>query len=301
MSIRIESEIMAKWSGKNTPVVSVLCATFNHSSYIRDAIEGFLAQETDFPFEVIIHDDASTDDTAEIVKDYASRFSKIIKPVYQSENQYSKGQRIIGIMLQKAIGKYIAVCEGDDYWRDNRKLQKQVFFLENNPGYCITYHDVISVDKDKKHLSIDFGGSRRDLSCAELINATPIHTLTVVFRNVIAYPPAEWRLAYYGDLFLWSLLGKYGKGKYMDNVSPAFYRVHEHGLHSMTDDKQRDVRTLQTFIALFLYYKRMGEVKIYTQFGLRIVRMLLRQINLRQAFILSAQKLFRPLLWWVKR
>ncbi|MFK2238497.1 glycosyltransferase family 2 protein [Bacteroides fragilis] len=108
------------------PLVSIFCITYNHSSYIRQCLDGFLIQKTNFPFEVLIHDDASTDDTAGIIKEYEAKYPDIIKPIYQVENQYSKGLDInIVYNLPRARGKYIAMCEGDDYWIDPLKLQNK--------------------------------------------------------------------------------------------------------------------------------------------------------------------------------
>lgn len=113
---------------KNTePLVSIDFITYNHEAYIRDALEGFLMQKTNFTFEVLIHDDASTDQTANIIQEYEKKYPDIIKPIYQTENQYSKGVEITTqIQFPHARGKYIALCKGDDYRKDHFKLQKQV-------------------------------------------------------------------------------------------------------------------------------------------------------------------------------
>lgn len=116
-------------------MVSVLCLAFNHEKYIRQCLDGFVMQKTNFKFEVIIHDDASTDNTANIIREYEEKYPEIIKPIYQKENQYSKKAGITkSFTLPKARGKYIAICEGDDFWTDKYKLQKQVDTLENNPN-----------------------------------------------------------------------------------------------------------------------------------------------------------------------
>lgn len=127
-------------------LVSINCITYNHQDYIRDAIEGFLMQKTNFKFEVLIHDDASTDNTAKIIKEYQLKYPEIIKPIYQLENQYSKGRKPSLINLERATGKYIAYCEGDDYWTDPYKLQKQVDFMEVNPEYSMCGHTVKVID-----------------------------------------------------------------------------------------------------------------------------------------------------------
>ncbi len=114
-------------------LVSISCITYNHRQYIRDAIKGFLMQRTNFPVGILIHYDATTDGTEEIIREYEKQYPWLIKPVYQAENQYSKHNGIISkIQYGLDRGKYIAFCEGDDYWTDPYKLQKQVNILESN-------------------------------------------------------------------------------------------------------------------------------------------------------------------------
>ena len=123
------------------PEITVVCITYNHERYIRDALEGFLKQETTHSFEVIVHDDASTDGTAKIIEEYARRYPKIIKPILQKENQYSQGISIFDdYILPLAKGKYLAFCEGDDYWCDSRKLQLQVEVLDRHPQFSACVH-----------------------------------------------------------------------------------------------------------------------------------------------------------------
>lgn len=117
--------------GNSEIMVSIRCAVYNHEKYIRDCLDGFVMQKTNFRFEAIAHDDASTDNTASIIKEYAEKYPDIIKPIYETENQYSKHDGSIRRILDAEMrGKYIAMCEGDDYWTDPLKLQKQVNYLE---------------------------------------------------------------------------------------------------------------------------------------------------------------------------
>src|SRR5690348_7811724 len=117
------------------PLVTVWCSTYNHEKYIADAIEGFLKQETDFPIEIFIHDDASTDRTPEIIREYAERDERIV-PVLRETNGFSLDNTFLNrVMFSMARGKYIAMCEGDDYWTDPQKLQNQAIFLESNGDY----------------------------------------------------------------------------------------------------------------------------------------------------------------------
>jgi len=125
------------------PLVSIICITYNHAGFIRNAIEGFLIQKTDFLFEIIIHDDASTDGTQAIISDYLIKYPNLFIPILQKENQFSKGKKILAeLTFPLARGKYIALCEGDDYWTDPLKLQKQVEFLEANPDYGMVHSEL---------------------------------------------------------------------------------------------------------------------------------------------------------------
>lgn len=124
-------------------VVSISCLTFNHAPFIRQCLDGFIMQRTNFEFEVLIHDDASTDGTEEIIREYEAKYPGIIKPIYEKENQWVLGRRGSKTFnYPRAKGKYIALCEGDDYWRDPLKLQKQVDFLEANENCIGTFHNV---------------------------------------------------------------------------------------------------------------------------------------------------------------
>lgn len=131
----------------NDIVVSVYCLAYNHERFIKDTLDGFVNQKARFKYEVFVHDDASTDNTAAIIREYAVRYPEIIKPIFQQENQHSKKIRIVQTyMLPKMSGKYVACCEGDDYWTDPHKLQKQVDILEEYPNCTICFGVVESVN-----------------------------------------------------------------------------------------------------------------------------------------------------------
>ncbi len=138
---RPESDIVARWTTAATaPVVSVICHTFNHSRYLRDAVHGFLSQLTDFPFEIIIRDDASTDGSGAIAREMGQKYPRIIRVVVESENRYSQGVMPSVATFPMARGRFIALCEGDDYWSDPRKLQRQVEFLAAHPEAGMAIH-----------------------------------------------------------------------------------------------------------------------------------------------------------------
>ena len=141
-----------EWAEGTLPILHIRTMTYMHENFIRECIEGILMQKTTFPVQVLIHDDASTDKTAEIVKEYELKYPKLIKAYYQEANTYSKIDKNERTKLREAFnnwrtGKYEAICEGDDYWTDPLKLQKQVNFLEANPDYVICYHDVKAINE----------------------------------------------------------------------------------------------------------------------------------------------------------
>ena len=137
----------------NNPLVSICCITYNHVNFIKECLEGFLIQKTDFPVEILIYDDASTDGTTEIIKEYASKYTNIIT-FLQKENQWSKNKYgLMEYLLPAARGKYIAFCEGDDYWLDGLKLQKQFEFMENNNEYAACCSNVLLVDTNSNLFS----------------------------------------------------------------------------------------------------------------------------------------------------
>lgn len=169
-------------------LVSIYCMAYNHEKYIRNALEGFVNQVTDFEYEIIVHDDASTDSTAAIILEYAEKYPQIIIPVIQKENQYSRGVNIFKeFIFPQMSGKYIAVCEGDDYWCDNYKLQKQVDFLERHKKFIGCVHDstVINSLDGSKTL---FSKKKRagTVSMREIINwGCVFHTASLVYRRYI--------------------------------------------------------------------------------------------------------------------
>jgi glycosyltransferase involved in cell wall biosynthesis len=125
------------------PVVSIICNTYNHELYIGQALEGFLAQSTAHPMEILVHDDASTDNTPDIIRDYEKRYPNLINPIYQKENQLSLGRKATLTNVRRAGGDFVAICEGDDYWTDPSKLSKQVEALRAKPQCDLSFHPAI--------------------------------------------------------------------------------------------------------------------------------------------------------------
>lgn len=143
---RDEETLVRAWQGDERPVVSVVCVTYNHESFIEAALRGFLIQATDFPFEVLVHDDASSDRTPQIILDYARRYPRIVRPICQRENQYSQGRKIIPPIVAMAQGRYVALCDGDDLWVDSRKLARQVAILDTDAKLDLCWHECSVLD-----------------------------------------------------------------------------------------------------------------------------------------------------------
>lgn len=261
-----EEWIMAKWrEDPDKPLVSIVCQTYNHATFIKDALNGFLMQQTDFPFEIIVHDDASTDGTSDILREYQFRYPNLIRLIIQEENQYQKGKRPSGFTFPMARGKYIAFCEGDDYWIDESKISKQASFLDANPGVSLVYTDSISFIGGK-YTGKDDGGSKSDLTPEELTRAPSISTLTACFRNLLDNP-IELNFVWYGDIFIWSRLGHFGSGKYMQDILPSLYRIHGNGIHSLSTQEKKLSMQLQTYLAIGSYYARVGDAGLASYFS----------------------------------
>lgn len=211
--------------GNNELTVSVNMITFKHELYITQAIEGVLMQQTNFDFELIIADDCSPDRTPDIINDIIKNHPQGNRIKYFRHNE-NIGMQENGIFaFNQCLGKYIALCEGDDYWTDPLKLQKQVDFLEANPDYVLCFHPIKILRPDgtigddfitkvpENHETIE--------TLARLGNY--IHTPSVVFRNVTRSLPFEFRLSPIGDYFLYIILAGYGKLKYLEDKM-AVYR-----------------------------------------------------------------------------
>ena len=242
------------------PLVSILCQTYNHELFIRQCLDGILMQKTNFLFDVLIHDDASQDNTAFVIKEYQAKYPTIIRPVYQQENQFSQGKKVFsGIQLPRVKAKYIAVCEGDDYWTDPLKLQKQIDFLEQNPGYGLIYSKVRCFDQAKNKFEKRlWGGPATHFD--ELIHRNTIPTLTVAFRSDICkqyieeFRPEEsdWKL---GDYPTWLFIALKSK-LFFSNEVTGVYRVTNNSLSHNLDFKKQEnyIRSIYKVKICFLNF-----------------------------------------------
>lgn len=175
---------------EDLPLVSICCLTYNHELFIRQALEGFLFQETSFAFEILVHDDASTDKTASIVREYELKYPSIVKAIYQEENKYSQGVGVTRVyQFPRSKGKYIAMCEGDDYWTDPFKLQKQVDILEGDSSLSAVSHLTLAVGADgsvyeKQFYQYESEGDTL-LRISDFLTSIPFHTSSFVFRSSV--------------------------------------------------------------------------------------------------------------------
>lgn len=169
--------------------VSVYCLAYNHEKYIRSALEGFVNQKTNFDYEVIVHDDASTDNTASIIREYAERYPNIIKPIFQTDNQCSQGVRIFDTFIfPRMSGEYIASCEGDDYWIDENKLQIQADFLDSHPKYSACVHNSYKVMMRTQEKAVMYGERDYDIQTPQVLvgGGACYHTSSLMFRKEYA-------------------------------------------------------------------------------------------------------------------
>lgn len=230
------------------PLVSICCVTYNHAPYIRQCLDGFIMQKTTFNIEILIHDDASTDETADIIREYEFKYPDIIKPIYQKENQYSKGIKVsFTYNFPRAKGKYIAMCEGDDYWTDPYKLQKQVDFLESHPDYSICSHRYrVFYECEKKQgevLPEKVESITYDLD--DYIHGFwATQPLTCLFLKS-ALDFSKIKIPYGKDFSLFfSILSK-GKGFLSDDIMGE-YRIHSEGIWSKLGVNSRLIGNIRT-------------------------------------------------------
>lgn len=236
----------------NNLLVSVCMITYNQAGYVQQALKNILDQVCDFEFEVIVSNDSSSDESDKLILELIKEHSNghRVRYFYQPTNLGMNSN--FQFVYNKCLGKYIAICEGDDYWTDSYKLQKQVDFLEANPEFVICYHPVnvlfpngiVEEDYLIKDLIMKSESTAYDLA----VLGNYLHTPSVVFRNVLKKFPELIKESPIGDFFLWMLLVQYGKIKKLPEVM-AVYRVGV-GIHSSQSEKSRQTAFLKTLLLL---------------------------------------------------
>lgn len=220
-------------------MVTIHCLIYNHEPYLRQCLDGFIIQKTNFHFEAIVHDDASTDGSAAIIREYAEKYPDIIKPIYEIENQYSKRDgSLTRIMNAHMHGKYIAMCEGDDYWIDPLKLQKQVDFLESHPECSLVCTDInYYIQRKDEFINAYFRNKKFPIKYTYndfLTKAWFVAPCTWVYRKEMCKENGISLGFVVGDLPLLLELSSKGKIKYLDDVT-AVYRVLDKSVSHFND------------------------------------------------------------------
>lgn len=233
-------------------LVAIHCLVYNHEPYLRDCFEGFVMQKTNFRFVAIVHEDCSTDNSAAIIREYEAKYPDIFRPIYETENQYSKPDGSLGRIMSAAIdatgAKYIAMCEGDDYWTDPYKLQKQVDILEADETLMACCTDCSVVDNHSVILKERRGGVVKDdvggrYNLRDFFRDNHQYpTLSVVYRNThieeVRRMTDHMKNPFLGDWTLWIALHIFGDFYYLKEVTCA-YRINP---NSVTHTQNRVAR-----------------------------------------------------------
>lgn len=227
-------------------LVSIWCPVYNHDQFVSRTLDGFLMQKTDFECEIVLHDDASTDNTASVIRSYQTLYPGRIRTVLQTVNQMSQDiSALTRIMLNECRGKYIAICEGDDYWTDPLKLQKQVDYLNANPGCVLSFHNI-----DYKYEGEIEGPFQSDICLGKIESnkffQAHIPTLSILFRNVAQLKKLKYSENIYVDRVLLTFLLNYGDMVCLPGHM-GVYRIHQMGEFSGSEIKERYYRMYLTY------------------------------------------------------
>lgn len=256
-------------------VVTVLVTTYNHEKYIRQCLEGILNQKTTYKFEILIHDDASPDDTPSIIREYHSKYPTKVFAILQKENILSKGKKIHYEYMPFVNGQYIATCEGDDYWIDDNKLQKQVKFLEKNQNYTAVYHRAIIVDKNsvslKRLFPVNYRNNTFTRKCINR-NKLPGQTATKVYRNFWHSLDVDMINAFLnckgiGDRKIVFLLSLLGKVYCMNDIMSAYRYVLDEGTSwsATNKDINRSIIDYESINELNEFSKKYFNIEPFTK------------------------------------
>ena len=265
-------------SVKNDPVVSVCVQTYNQIDFLPVCLEGILMQKTNFEIEILLGEDASSDGTRELCIEYAQKYPEKIRLfLHDRKNNIKVGENFTGMFNSlynffSAKGKYIAYCDGDDCWTDPHKLQKQVDFMDKNPKYVISYHRAIFVNREGIQIN-DEGYpalSERDFSSMELkkVIVQPIIS-TWCFRRVIKEIPSDFTQTIIPDNFWISLLGFHGEGKFLPDIKPSLYRIHEEGIWSLINQETKLISKMVSYDNISKFYAGKNEKQLVTYFKKR--------------------------------
>lgn len=240
-------------NGKSEVMVSILCCVYNHEPYLRQCLDGFVSQKTTFPFEAIIHDDLSTDGSAAIIKEYAEKYPDIIKPYFEKENQFSKHDgSLFKIIYPLCKGKYTAMCEGDDYWTDPLKLQKQVDIMENDPSLAFCFHRCKSTSG--ANVYPDEPPSNR-LTAKHIILHHYIPTASLLYRTELMDDVDDFNLTI-GDIPMEIQLAMQGDVYFIDEYMSVYRNDNNNSLTHNREHRKKSIN-----VRVKLYYKLLKKYK----------------------------------------
>lgn len=276
-------------------VLTAYCLTYNHENYIEKTLQGFVSQKTNFRFKVIVHDDASTDKTAEIVRQYAEKYQDIIYPIFQKENQYSQHIPIFNTYIKPELeGKYIAVCEGDDYWCDPNKLQMQYDYMETHPECALCVHNTQKITTHGEKITkvnlkdIDVDYTTDDIiiaGSAKLFQTSSFFAKTEFFIT----EPQSFKIKGIGDYPLSIWLSICGNHVHYIGKTMSVYRVGTPGSWSdRHKSKEKQIEYRENII------KALKQIDEYTEF--RFHKSFLKDIAYNEYKIIGAKKTYQALL-----
>lgn len=270
-------------SGKQdtVPLVSVFMLAYNHERFIAQALDSILQQQVNFRYEIVVGEDCSTDNTREILLEYWRKYPGLFNLLLHEKNVGPSTNHML--TAEACKGKYVAMCEGDDYWTDPTKLQQQVDFLEANPSYSLCCHRIWQRQEKDGHLAawnaeaFDQYPHGREISLQTVFEPYIIATASVVYRNSCLDIPVVKKLKHFKDLFLYCILLNKGRGFCM-NSEMAVYRIHEKGIWSMQSQLKNLAANALTGLSItqFLHRKQ----KEVDEFAFHQIRNCFREMRI---------------------
>ena len=261
------------------PSVAIRCLVYNHEKYLRDCLDGIVMQKTNFPFFAVVHDDCSKDSSSDIIREYQRNYPDLIRPIFEEENCYSTDWHLADIKIHEAYGdaKYIAVCEGDDYWTDPYKLQKQVDYLEAHSDYAVCAHETIIKDEQNSQKNAFFSleacknriipSPRTDYSFEDTLKGNIFHLSSILFRHedLTEFPRWRYKISA-GDMIFFRYLGSCGKTHWIPEAM-SVYRGH----HGSLTTEGAEYQSLLPFLKMNIlvlrllnrFWQRQYQDKVY--------------------------------------
>ena len=288
---------MSSWIGlQDVPTVTVRCTAYNHEKFIERALDSFLAQETTFPFEILVHDDASTDRTAVLIREYETMYPNIVKAIYETENQYSKKDGSLRRILDNATrGKYVALCEGDDYWCDSQKLQLQWKYMEEHDtcSMCVHnsyFHYLDSQQKDRKFNKWD---TVHKLTPEDVFFGWFVHTSSYFYRFDLNFYPPFRRQFWSGDYAQLTLALLYGDVVCLPQVMSVYNAGNQAGVTVFNSIKgyEHYLATIRSRIVYLQEYDKYSGGKYHSVVIARIAEDTMKISEDRKELVLAAKNM----------